>query len=505
MRTHTSRLRDLSASLPTALAALTVALGAALAAAAPALGGPAAMAAGAIAGGLLVRRARQAAGLTVVAVMASAELVHHFGWRTTSAVVALTGLALLALGTTRTAAALRAVHPAAVQGLLAGTGITIALAPVLPVPRLTAAGHGLWAVPGLPEMPVLTLFASVLAATLAVALEALKATAPSAPAAARRLAGVAVPSRLPSDIPSRPPSDIPDRHAAASMWPKARILHAALFAAATGSVVLFGVVPALAGVALSVVLVLLPGFARRLRPHHPLPTDEPAGLPVPIAAPAHHEPGPPPAAQGTHLVLACTDSAPDPADTTPDGAYSLCNVGNLVPPPRDDGRLDWVTAALQYAVETLEVAAITVRGHSDCAAMRALLDLPPPRPGTRATGSPAAPAPLTAWLSHGRPSLARMQRISRRGRGDVALAGRAVADDVERLALVNVMQQLDHLMAHACVARRVAEGSLLLRGTYLHAGEETTYVLDRRSHTFTAPRASAPPCLTSADHLGQQV
>ncbi|GAA2709550.1 MULTISPECIES: carbonic anhydrase [Streptomyces] len=493
MRTHTSRLRDLSASLPTALAALTVALGAVLAAAAPALGGPAAMAAGATAGGLLARKARQAAGLAVVAVMASAELVHHFGWRTASAVVALGGLALLALGTARTAAAVRAVHPAIVQGLLAGTGTTVALAPVLPAPRLAAEGRGVWALPGLPGVAALTLFASVLAATLAIALEALKAAAPSAPVAEHRSAGTALPPTLPS------------RHAVASMWPKIFSLHGALFAATAGSVLLFGVVPALAGVALSVALVCLPRCARRLRPHPPEPTDEPAGLPVQTAVPAHHEPGPPPAAQGTHLVLACTDSGPAPADATPDGAYSLCNVGNLVPPPRDDGRLDWVTAALQYAVETMKVAAITVRGHSDCAAMRALLDLPPPRPGAQATGSTAGRAPLTAWLSHGRPSLARMQRISRRGRGDVALAGRAVADDVERLALVNVMQQLDHLMAHACVARRVAEGSLLLRGTYVHAQEGTTYVLDRRSHTFTAPRASAPPCLTSADHLGQQV
>ncbi len=59
---------------------------------------------------------------------------------------------------------------------------------------------------------------------------------------------------------------------------------------------------------------------------------------------------------------------------------------------------------------------------------------------------------------------------------------------MERLALVNVMQQLDHLMAHACVARRVAEGRLQLHGMYFHVAEAQAYVLDEREGTFTAVR-----------------
>ncbi len=68
-----------------------------------------------------------------------------------------------------------------------------------------------------------------------------------------------------------------------------------------------------------------------------------------------------------------------------------------------------------------------------------------------------------------------------------------MADDQERLALVNVMQQLDHLMAHPCVARRVAEGSLALHGMYFHVGEAQAYVLDEPSGRFCAVRAEAAP------------
>ena len=82
-----------------------------------------------------------------------------------------------------------------------------------------------------------------------------------------------------------------------------------------------------------------------------------------------------------------------------------------------------------------------------------------------------------------------MERIGRLGRGEVALASRPVADDVERLALINVMQQFEHLMAHACVARRVAEGGLALHGMYFHVAEAQAYVLDTGSGRFLAVRS----------------
>jgi carbonic anhydrase len=138
-----------------------------------------------------------------------------------------------------------------------------------------------------------------------------------------------------------------------------------------------------------------------------------------------------------------------------------------------------VAAAIEYAVEVLKVGSITVCGHSGCGAMQALLG---------ATHEPGAQTPLARWLRHGRPSLERMERIGRLGRGGVTLAERPVADDLERLALVNVMQQLDHLMAHACVARRVSEGSLQLDGMYFHVAEAQAYVLGPGIATFTAVR-----------------
>lgn len=185
----------------------------------------------------------------------------------------------------------------------------------------------------------------------------------------------------------------------------------------------------------------------------------------------------------TQLFLTCADSRLVTSMITSSGPgdlFTVRNVGNLVPPPGADDACDSVGAAIEYAVEVLRVSSITVCGHSGCGAMQALLG--------SAAAPPGAQTPLARWLRHGRPGLARMERIGRLGRGEVALADRPVADDVERLALINVMQQLEHLMAHACVARRVAEGGLVLHGMYFHVAEAQAYVLEAGSARFLAIR-----------------
>lgn len=184
----------------------------------------------------------------------------------------------------------------------------------------------------------------------------------------------------------------------------------------------------------------------------------------------------------SHLFLTCADSRLITSMITSSGPgdlFTVRNIGNMVPPPGSETSCDSVAAAVQYAVETLGVSSITVCGHSGCGAMQALLG---------SGHEQGARTPLARWLRHGSPGLARLDRIGRLGRGEVALAERPVADDLERLALVNVMTQLDHLMAHPCVARRHCEGTLQLHGMYFHVGEAQAYMLDRSRSVFRAVR-----------------
>ncbi|MER6027412.1 SulP family inorganic anion transporter [Streptomyces sp. NPDC001851] len=119
---------DLSASLAVFLIALPLSLGIALATGAPLQAGLVAAAAGGIVAGRLggcpLQVSGPAAGLTVV----TADLIHRYGWRTTCGITVLAGLAQLGLGCLRVARGALAVSPAVVHGMLAGIGITIAVA-----------------------------------------------------------------------------------------------------------------------------------------------------------------------------------------------------------------------------------------------------------------------------------------------------------------------------------------------------------------------------------------
>ncbi|MCQ6552448.1 SulP family inorganic anion transporter [Streptomyces sp. C10-9-1] len=169
----------------------------------------------------------------------------------------------------------------------------------------------------------------------------------------------------------------------------------------------------------------------------------------------------------SHLFLTCADSRLVTSMITASGPgdlFTVRNVGNLVPRPGEERGDESVAAAIEYAVDVLEVDSITVCGHSGCGAMQALLDGPADDDST----------PLRRWLRHGRPSLARMR--SRRHPW-ARIAGRLPADAVEQLCLTNVVQQLEHLRTHEAVARRLADGTLRLHGMYFHVGEAQAYLL----------------------------
>ncbi|MEU6309772.1 bifunctional SulP family inorganic anion transporter/carbonic anhydrase [Streptomyces sp. NPDC047014] len=176
----------------------------------------------------------------------------------------------------------------------------------------------------------------------------------------------------------------------------------------------------------------------------------------------------------SQLFLTCADSRLVTSMITASGPgdlFTVRNVGNLVPLPGAESTDDSVAAAIEYAVDVLEVDSITVCGHSGCGAMQALLSSSPDTPMT----------PLRRWLRHGLPSL---ERMGSRHHAWARIAGRLPADAVEQLCLTNVVQQLEHLRAHESVARRLAEGTLELHGMYFHVGEAQAYLLSEGEDFF---------------------
>lgn len=152
------------------------------------------------------------------------------------------------------------------------------------------------------------------------------------------------------------------------------------------------------------------------------------------------------------LFITCADARVVPNLITsagPGDQFCVRNIGNLVPSYQPDGSTadSSVGAAVEFAVDVLEVPTIVVCGHSDCGAMKALVH------GTSSPGSR-----LHSWLRNGKASMERLGRARPRAQCQLG--------DVDLLCITNVAQQLDNLRTYPSVCRALADGRLQLLGMY---------------------------------------
>lgn len=147
------------------------------------------------------------------------------------------------------------------------------------------------------------------------------------------------------------------------------------------------------------------------------------------------------------MFITCADSRVVPeliTQSAPGDLFVTRNVGNVVPPY---GQMNGgVSTAIEYAVTALGVQHIIICGHSDCGAMKAVLN--PESLETMPT--------VKAWLRH------------------AEVAKTVVADHPHhecghdhQLAFLteeNVVAQLNHLQTHPSVASRIASGQLFIHG-----------------------------------------
>ena len=148
------------------------------------------------------------------------------------------------------------------------------------------------------------------------------------------------------------------------------------------------------------------------------------------------------------LFITCADSrvVPELITQTSPGELFVCrNIGNVVPAYGE--MLGGVSAVVEYACVALGVTDIVVCGHSDCGAMKALLNRDDPLLQTMPT--------VASWL-----------RNAEAARGVVEVTHPGVTGPARLQALIeqNVRTQLDHLASHPAVATRLATGQVALHG-----------------------------------------
>ncbi|ASY45446.1 MAG: carbonic anhydrase [Sphingobium sp.] len=172
------------------------------------------------------------------------------------------------------------------------------------------------------------------------------------------------------------------------------------------------------------------------------------------------------------MIIACSDSRVDPAqifDTNPGEIFVVRNVAALVPPFETTPGRHGVSAALEFAVQVLEVDEIIVMGHGKCGGCKAALsqDLKDAEPGDGGF--------IHSWIELLDPARAKV----------IAQYGDDRSRDVERaMEQEGVKVSLANLRTFPCVRSKERKGELKLIGAFFAISDGQLHVMDEQSGIF---------------------
>lgn len=168
------------------------------------------------------------------------------------------------------------------------------------------------------------------------------------------------------------------------------------------------------------------------------------------------------------LFITCSDSrvlAELITQSKPGDLFVVKNVGNIVP-PHSVGGYNSTAAAIEFAVETLGVKDVVVCGHSQCGAMRALVESP----------DLSAMPHLEGWLSLAAPVRETMRQ---RYQHLDTTEDRSNAAGEE-----NVLFAVENLTTYPCVKRRLEDDTLSLHAWYFKIAGAELFAYDPNARQF---------------------
>ena len=171
------------------------------------------------------------------------------------------------------------------------------------------------------------------------------------------------------------------------------------------------------------------------------------------------------------LFITCSDSrvlAELITQSQPGDLFVVKNVGNIVPPASVRGATNSTAAAIEFAVETLRVSDIVICGHSQCGAIKAMLDKKPVSHST---------PHLRDWLNLAAPVLETLKN-------DYAHLHETSARETAA-AEENVLFGLDNLHSYSCVQDRLMDGSLRLHGWFFKIATAELFAYNPETRQFS--------------------
>jgi carbonic anhydrase len=165
------------------------------------------------------------------------------------------------------------------------------------------------------------------------------------------------------------------------------------------------------------------------------------------------------------LFITCADSRIDPNAITSSGpgeVFVLRNIGNMVPAYGE--MLGGNSAVIEYAVSALGVGHVVICGHTDCGAMKALLD----------PSSTEKMPSVRNWMRNAHAALSVAETLQEREQRPL----------VDVLTEQNVLLQIQHLKTHPSVAGAMAAGRLTVSGWVYAIGSGEVRIAEDGQRTF---------------------
>ncbi len=177
------------------------------------------------------------------------------------------------------------------------------------------------------------------------------------------------------------------------------------------------------------------------------------------------------------LVIGCCDSRVSPEvifDARPGELFVVRNVANLVPPYETTGQFHGTSAALEFAVQGLNVKHIVVMGHAGCGGIKSFAEKRAPLSSGDFIGK---------WMSLIAPAADTLED-----------PGATPSQDyVDRLERAAIEQSLANLMTFGAVRRRVADGTLAIHGAFFGVAEGELLIRDPETKIFHACKGEREP------------
>jgi carbonic anhydrase len=175
------------------------------------------------------------------------------------------------------------------------------------------------------------------------------------------------------------------------------------------------------------------------------------------------------------MVIGCCDSRVSPEvifDAGPGELFVVRNIANLVPVYQPDENAHGVSAALEFAVNVLQVKNIVVLGHAQCGGIRAFVD----------KAAPLSPGDFIGkWMA----------MFIKPGEVVEQRSHESMQDFVTRIEKAAVFRSLENLETFPFVRARVESGQLQLHGAYFGVAEGSLFVLDKQSKEFKSAATDA--------------